>query len=310
MMIQHAKETTNQGSNLVRLVILSDTHNRHKAVHKLLPPPDKQNNNTPSILLHCGDFADRGSLQHVRSFCRWLSRDESQYPALPLHFQHVVLVDGNHDRARPPAPVIDLSKEFAKCNQKIQENGIQRQVHFLQDDSVVLHGLKIHGVSWKSVENDDFSALLQQEQKPDVLLSHLGPYFSKQERKVAVGLDTKRDIDFRKWRGSRALTEAANSLDISLVLSGHVHWGRGAVFLPPNEDNNNDTGSWFINAASTKPGYKKYDRSSVGQQQVTPPVIVYYDTQKRRVAHLSCPPHDAVGGEIHEWTLCNGSAKA
>lgn len=321
MTASHDKNNDNNNDNrhfyhhryhhhLVRLVVLSDTHNRHKAVHKLLPPRDP--NHAPSVLLHCGDFADRGSLQHVRSFCQWLSRPDG----LPLHFQHVVVVDGNHDRAKPPATsgatAIDLPAEFAKCNQKIQQYGIQRQVHFLQDSSVLLFGglLHIYGASWSSAVCDDYSTLAASSttlttthRSVDVLLSHMIPYFSAQERHVAVGPPHPNDdtscIDFQKWKGSRALTSAALHSFIPLVCCGHVHWGRGAVYIPPRYGSNpNDdshgttTGTWFVNASTTKPGYTKYDDESVDPTtQVTAPVIIYYDLHQRCVVHMSCPPH-------------------
>ena len=124
--------------SVVRLVVISDTHNRHAAVSRLLPqpaaadPPSEGDPSLqippptpspPSILIHCGDFADRGSLEHVQSFCRWLSSDENNPSSdgsgetmhgLPSHYHHVVVVHGNHDISRPPAPHIDLENEFAK----------------------------------------------------------------------------------------------------------------------------------------------------------------------------------------------------
>ena len=56
----HAGASTRQ---MVRVVAVSDTHGLHDALGPL-PPGD--------ILIHCGDFTDKGSAAEVASFNRWL----------------------------------------------------------------------------------------------------------------------------------------------------------------------------------------------------------------------------------------------
>ena len=83
--------------DFVRLVVLSDTHNRHEEMGKyllpLLPTTTTPTSNTTSvdpnnvILIHCGDFADRGNLQHVQSFCHWLSSYK-----LPSYYKEIVII--------------------------------------------------------------------------------------------------------------------------------------------------------------------------------------------------------------------------
>eukprot|EP00977_Amphora_coffeiformis_P019113 scaffold6899_cov183-Amphora_coffeaeformis.AAC.46 len=290
---------------VVRLVVISDTHNRHEALTPLLPPHDPSVRTT--ILLHCGDFSDRGSLRGVRSFCRWLARDDdddsTSLAGLPSHFDEVVVIDGNHDRSRPPMEPIDLSLEFAKCNQKLQERASRRRVHFLQDAAVTIAGVRIHGVSWKSIlydkYNGDYSAIVvvhdhsqngREVMVPDVVMSHLIPYFSEREQRQVVA--KSEGVDFRAWQGSKQLTAISRHYRIPLVLSGHVHWGRGAVHIM-NSGSAHDKGTWFVNAASTRPHiHKATDPSAqLESSDVTAPVVIEYDTQHRKVVHISCPPH-------------------
>jgi len=322
-------QNNNDGSSIVRLVIISDTHNHHKELTPLLPPPCERNRRT--ILLHCGDFADRGSLRCVRSFCRWLSHDEgtedtppppsptTTLSGLPSHFDEVVVVDGNHDHSRPPLPPIDLASEFEECNRRLQQQGSRRRVHFLQDASVTIAGIRIHGVSWRSIQYQnyagDYSAIVVHDDgqdgkgimmTPDIVVSHLVPYFSKQEQKQAIIVKSDNGsknnsnnsgIDFRAWQGSKQLKTISRHYKIPLVLSGHVHWGRGAVYIPSHgggdddgSGTTHDHGTLFVNAASTKPHRPSMNHSHAGSN-VTAPVIIEYDTKHRRVVRISCPAH-------------------
>ena len=176
---------------------------------------------------------------------------------------------------------------------------MQRQVHFLQDASVVLYGgLHIFGCSWPSAERENYGAFpniaSDKANHPpvDVVLSHLIPYLGPTEHSLAVDLDGTSAVDFHKWRGgSRALTAAAIQHNTPLVCSGHVHWGRGAVYL--SNAKSHDKGTWFVNASSTKPGHKRCEtlQEACNVAHVTAPVICYYNLQQRRVVHISCPSH-------------------
>ena len=54
-----------------------------------------------------------------------------------------------------------MVSEFEKCNQQLKQNNIDRRVHFLQDTTIEIYGIRIHGVSWESVCNEDFSQITQ-----------------------------------------------------------------------------------------------------------------------------------------------------
>lgn len=318
---------------VVRLVVLSDTHNRHNAVTPLLPPSPagaSKVHSFPFILIHCGDFADRGSRDHVRSFCRWLATDENnddysycQSGGLPSHFQEVIVVDGNHDMTRPSSsqPRIDLKEEFRKCNQILREKSSSnnRRVHFLQDESITLFGIDIHGISWERISDPkrDIWETTKTTRIPNIIVSHQGPYLSTHHRSLAQPLSGCR-IDYRAWRGSERLLQTVEKHQIPLVLSGHVHWSRGAIFIPNHKHRKKDQqhstetskecnpaaaggggGTWWVNASTTKPGINTSRQASatgVGvcdgdRLQVTSPVVIDYHVQEQRVVHISCPSH-------------------
>jgi hypothetical protein len=62
----------------IRVVCISDTHNRHEELE--IPKGD--------ILLHAGDFTNRGTLEEISNFAAWLK-------ALP--FKHKIVIPGNHE---------------------------------------------------------------------------------------------------------------------------------------------------------------------------------------------------------------------
>jgi predicted phosphodiesterase len=60
----------------LRIVVISDTHSSYPQ----LPPCD--------ILIHCGDFSNKGSLSEVDKFCNYIKS---------LPFKHKIVIAGNHD---------------------------------------------------------------------------------------------------------------------------------------------------------------------------------------------------------------------
>ena len=143
---------------MVRLVIVSDTHGLHETLN--MPPGD--------VLVHCGDMADRGNVEHVRSCIRWLNS---------LPYKEIVVVDGNHDcsipsKMEPGQAVLDVQAEFERLAD-------HSKVKLLQDESVLSHEgrLRIFGASWRSCEADDFARVRQTPQPIDVTISPPGNYF-------------------------------------------------------------------------------------------------------------------------------------
>jgi ser/thr phosphatase family protein len=103
----------------MKILQLSDTHNRH-ALLANFPVAD--------IVVHCGDFTDMGTETEVLDFLNW-------FIALP--FQHKIFVTGNHD----------LCLWDAEAIEDLPEN-----VHFLQDRSCEIGGVKFFGLGYNHQE--------------------------------------------------------------------------------------------------------------------------------------------------------------
>ncbi len=103
----------------MKLLQISDTHNRHQLLSNL-PEAD--------VIVHCGDFTDKGTEQEVLDFLNW-------FIALP--YKHKIFVTGNHDLYLWDATGIE----------ELPEN-----IHFLQDCECKIDGIKFFGLSYNHLE--------------------------------------------------------------------------------------------------------------------------------------------------------------
>lgn len=101
---------------MIRIVAISDTHNRHREL--AIPDGD--------ILIHAGDFSRKGQIEDLIEFNNWLSE---------LPHKYKILVAGNHDFCFQVNP---------EESYKILTNAI-----YLQDEFIILEGLKIYGSPWQ-----------------------------------------------------------------------------------------------------------------------------------------------------------------
>lgn len=102
----------------MKIVCISDTHNKHDAV--IVPECD--------LLLHTGDFSSRGYRHELEAFVAWLDKQPAK---------HKVFISGNHDF------ICQSSPEF------VNEVVAKHDVNYLLDDFVELEGLKIYGSPWQ-----------------------------------------------------------------------------------------------------------------------------------------------------------------
>lgn len=93
---------------------ISDTHNQHCKID--VPDCD--------MVIHAGDCTSRGTEAEILDFLDW-------YGDLP--HQHKVLIAGNHDFGFESNPI----KYAVECG--------NRGITYLQDESIVIDGIKIHG---------------------------------------------------------------------------------------------------------------------------------------------------------------------
>lgn len=100
-----------------RIVCLSDTHNFHDQI--AVPDGD--------ILIHAGDATGRGTIDEIVNFNRW-------FAALP--HRHKIFVAGNHDW------LFETSNRYARSL-------LDASIHYLQDSSVEIEGLRFYGSPWQ-----------------------------------------------------------------------------------------------------------------------------------------------------------------
>lgn len=140
---------------MVRIVCISDTHNRLSRVLDRIPSGD--------ILIHAGDFSVYGSEKEIEIF----NRDMSNLP-----HPHKILVPGNHDLMfeSDPEKALDLLDSSITC---------------LLTEQVVVEGIKIWGSSLQPEFHDwafNRSAVELEEHwktipdDADVVITHTPPY--------------------------------------------------------------------------------------------------------------------------------------
>ncbi|CAE7948313.1 Beta-glucosidase [Symbiodinium microadriaticum] len=249
---------TDSINSMVRIIVVSDTHGLHETLK--MPAGD--------VLVHCGDMADRGNVEHVRSCIRWLNS---------LPYKEIFVVDGNHDcsipsKMAPGQAVLDMQAEFERLAD-------HSKVKLLQDDSVLCHEgqLCIFGASWSSCEADDFAKMYQTQWPVDVMVAHHHPQLPSKA--------LPSDLEPGAWQGSEALTRAVLKAHIPLCCFGHVHYGRGCVPLRRR----GGLYSHFVNAANEKPGMKH--KTASRKHALTPPVVIDYNITTRQVETVQCPSH-------------------
>lgn len=169
-----------QKAGVIRCVILSDTHGLHWNVDPL-PAGD--------VLIHLGDVAHQGSIQHIRSFVGYVKQYRDA-------FQDIVLLEGNHDRDLNHPGRIELAKEYHEIGMLVADQVVR----------VADGRLTILGVSWDACERNDFSKaeiLASQWGQIDMLLTHAPP----------------------TSRGK----QLSDTIGAHVHLFGHVHRQRGIV---------------------------------------------------------------------------------
>ena len=102
----------------MKLCLISDTHNHHEKIQ--LPEAD--------ILIHAGDFTNRGTLQESAAFFNWFG-DQKQFKAR-------ICIAGNHEILSQKDPNL-----FKSC--------IPSNVTYLRDSGIEFEGLKIYGTPWQ-----------------------------------------------------------------------------------------------------------------------------------------------------------------
>ena len=178
----------------MEITFISDTHNNHHLMtNDLLGGP---------MIIHSGDVSGRGKYNEVNDFLQW-------FASLP--YMHKIFIAGNHDFI------------FEKENALIIPEGVT----YLQDEAVIIEGIKIYGSPWQPWFYDWAFNLPRKgpglyskwESIPDdvdILVTHTPPY----------GI---LDLTYRDKTpvGCEALREKLEEISPKIHVFGHIHEAYG-----------------------------------------------------------------------------------
>lgn len=217
----------------MKLVLISDTHTMHEDVY--LPPGD--------ILIHAGDFTNRGSKSNVDDFFGWLERRSKEYA-------HIIFIAGNHD----------MSFEFKPDWFDDTINSLPSNVHYLEDSEIIIGSIKFYGSPWqpefhnwafnlpRGKELADKWAMIPND--TDVLITH-GPPLYLLDYTIRDGFNV----------GCKDLYERVLKVKPKLHVFGHIHEGYGVTRHFDTE---------FVNASVNTALYNP----------INPPILVDYTTER------------------------------
>lgn len=140
---------------MLKVVCISDTHNRHKHLTSLAAFPNRLPDG--DLLIHAGDSTGIGLKGEVESVAEWMLKQAKRYT------YGIVFIAGNHDRSfdpkyrhkyesteetgNKPGWLLDILSDFKSSG----------NVHYLENSSVEVNGFNIwgspvtpwfHGDSW------------------------------------------------------------------------------------------------------------------------------------------------------------------
>lgn len=228
----------------MKIVHISDTHGLHRRIDFSKVEGE--------VLIHSGDFLTEGRDSGYKefefeAFIRWFS-------AQP--FKHKVLVAGNHDWLCYDAYCQNLQLKQAL----IKSAGI----HYLEDDSVVIDGVRFYGSPWQpeffnwAYNLPRNSAQLQEKWQaiPDdtqVLITHTPPFGH-------CDLGGAQQISL----GCELLRQRVDQLEhLKLHLFGHIHEAYGLKQTPSVSFSNGA----YLNPRVCEDNYPPIiDLSTQGQQ--------------------------------------------
>jgi Icc-related predicted phosphoesterase len=227
----------------LKCVVLSDTHGHHRRV--TVPDAD--------VLIHCGDFCQRGTMSEVKDFVEWLTEQPHK---------HIIVIPGNHD------------KPAEKKTGKVLSLFNNSNMHLLLNQEVVIEGVKFWGspitptfFDWSFMRDRGAPIQMVWERIPDdvdVLITHgppyghgdLAPAYRTVHPKVAGCLDLLNRI--------REIKAKSSWKHPRVHCFGHIHAGHGAT------ESDQFANMTFINAAICTEEYRPTN-SPIGFQITVSP---------------------------------------
>ncbi|TDH72941.1 hypothetical protein CCR75_003784 [Bremia lactucae] len=114
----------------LRVVCISDTHAKHRHLRNL---PDGD------LLLHCGDFTNRGTHDEISDFNEWLGT---------LPYRYKVVIAGNHDVCMDAVEYDqhwDKAFRHTKYNDPSLSKALLTNCTYLENRSIIIEKVKIYG---------------------------------------------------------------------------------------------------------------------------------------------------------------------
>jgi Icc-related predicted phosphoesterase len=181
----------------MRIVCLSDTHNRHEEI--AVPDGD--------VLIHAGDLTNTGSAEEIVAALSWLAK---------LPHRYKIVIAGNHDWLFDSSPTLAASL-------------IPSGVCYLQDSGCSIEGIHFWGspvqpwfLDWAfNRRSEDIArhwAMIPA--MTDVLVTHGPP-------------KGKRDFNGIEHSGCEMLLRRLSEVRPKLHVYGHIHGGYGVDVLGP-----------------------------------------------------------------------------
>jgi Icc-related predicted phosphoesterase len=231
---------------MTQYVCISDTHNKHRELE--MPHGD--------ILLHSGDisYASKGDIlqeaKQLEDFSLWLGEQ---------FYDHIVIIAGNHDFL--------FEKEEERAIEILTKH--HPNVHYLNQTSVFLEGLKIYGeprqprfCNWAfNVDRPQMKAAWAKVPvDADIILSHGPPEGYGDLVEDDHGVSVFGDHDPFKHVGCRHLANLFDSgksiHSPKLITFGHIHEGYGQWYKPK-------TNTRLVNASVCNEHYQTTNRPVV-----------------------------------------------
>jgi Icc-related predicted phosphoesterase len=180
----------------LRITCISDTHLHHNKI--IMPETD--------MIIHAGDFTNRGRVSEVGNFLRWYGKQEAKYK---------LLVCGNHE--------VEISTQLSLLKDMCEEEGIQ----LLHNSQTVIEGHVIFGSPYSNEFGRWAFGLPDKELQdiwnriPDdtsILITH-GPAFGNLDSCPGGSV------------GSISLREHLDTKlsNLKLHVTGHIHESRGML---------------------------------------------------------------------------------
>lgn len=242
----------------ITIASISDTHGEHLGMPEQIPECD--------ILVHAGDFSMTGTEKVVNSFVEWLLsllKDK--------RCQHIVVITGNHDRTfhedyYHKTGAARFFRRLVEKPNEVKESLIKahERIHYLEDESIELLGIKFYGSRWSPLFCDFDADQAEQIARiwakipldTDILITHCPP--------VLHG--DKTTARYEKIQGGRRHVGCFHLYDRVIKVKpvfhifGHIHEGYGVT-----KQNGLDT--IFINASTCNLQYRPLNK----------PILSYFD---------------------------------